>query len=185
MRRQAASLSSSVQTSLIVRISCAAVMLETSSGHCVAMEHQPNWSNSGKVANRHNIFRAEIDTKLQSTRYYIAGPSRRQHEQQAQDDLARIRLSAVGSVTRHEALQAMKMESQSLQMEAKATRDPQGCIKEGAAYSSRACIQYWDDLGKHTVRGPSRAGRRRAEADLSSLVFWESAASLGPNFLKA
>jgi hypothetical protein len=125
--------------------------------------------NIGRAVSKHNSFKAEIDTFYLGERHKISGPPRGQNEQHAQHDLALIRASALGSAARLEGLQAMRMESLRLQEEAKATRKPQGCIEEGAAYSTRACIQYWDEVGKHAVRGPSRTGRRRAKADLTKL----------------
>lgn len=133
------------------------------------MEQSSSWANLGKIVCRHSCFRAETDTKHQGARHYIAGPSRGPNEQAAHDDLARIRASVAGSATQLEALQKMKSESQRLQMEAKATRKLQGSIEEGSAYSFRACIQYWDEFGKHAVRGPARTSRRRADADLVKL----------------
>lgn len=130
---------------------------------------QNSWTSLGRIVNRRSCFKAEIDTKHQGLRYYISGPSRGPNEQAALDDLACIRTSAAVSATQLEALQAMKSESQRLLKEAKATRNLQGSVEEGSAYSFRACIQYWDELGKHAVRGPTRTSQRRAETDLTKL----------------
>ena len=130
--------------------------------------------NIGRVVTKHNSFKAEVDTYYLGKRYKISGPSRGQDEQQAQNDLALIRASAGGSESRLEGLQAMKSEAQRLQDIGKGFRTFDGGIEEGSAYSNRARIQYWEDSTPHAVRGPVR-----------SLIFWESAAPLGPCFFKA
>ena len=133
-----------------------------------------DWGKLGRVVSKHNQSTAEADTTDLGKRYKITGPPRGHDEQQALDDLLRIRASTDGASTRLEGLQAMRAQAKRLHDEAKASRTSgprnfEGGIEGGAAYSDLACIQYWDELGKHTVRGPSRTGRRRAEADLAKL----------------
>ena len=123
-----------------------------------------------------NAVCARVRYSYQNVRHAIRGPIRTAGrgagadlaatKQLAFEDLGLIRAAAEGQATRLGELHAMKKEAKRLQEAANALH---GGIESAGATALCARIQYKDESGRHTIRGPVRTAERRVEADLAAM----------------